>query len=160
MMPIVDEVMERLVSLAVLAVTSDPRSGSLFELGEWIQRPRRVPNPNLSETQQNCMGSASMFVRCRWELDSPVALVPRDAVLHGVEQRTRLLEAVVGSRIADADFSEARLELRIRFDNEMALLLLLSKPVNSMATLAARFLEMHWLVYADGGTRVEPRLSS
>ena len=157
-MPTIDEVMERLIGRVVLAVTSDPRSGSLFDLGEWIQRPQRIRNPNLPETQQNQMGSVSMFVRCRWELDSPVDLVPADTTIHGFEQRTRLLESLVGSCIVQWKFSAAPLELTLRFENEMALLLFLARPVYSPETLVVRLHEMHWIIYSNGEMHEEPRV--
>ena len=98
---------------------SDPRSGSLFELGEWVRLPRPVPNPTLSEQLRNYRGSGSMFVRCRWELDSPVDLVPAGTELRGFEQRARLLEALTGSRIVTAAFSAEPPEFLLSFDSKI-----------------------------------------
>jgi hypothetical protein len=153
----IDDAMERLIGLAVLAVTSDPRSGSLFDLGERLQRPQRIPNPNLPEKQQNYIGSESMLVRCRWELDSPINLVPDETALHGFEQRTRLLETLTGSRIADANFSAAPLEVTLRFEKEVTLRLFLARPIFSETTLTLRFRELYWTVNASGDINEEPR---
>jgi hypothetical protein len=153
----IDDAMERLVGLAVLALTNDPRSGSLFDLGEWLPRPQRIPNLNLPETQQNYIGSESMLVRCRWELDSPINLVPDETALHGFEQRTRLLETLAGSRIADANFSAVPLEVTLRFESQTTLRLFLARPIFSETTLTLRFRELYWTVNASGEIDEESR---
>ena len=154
----IEEVQERLVGLAVLAVTSDPRSGSLFELGEWVRLPHPVLNPNLPERLQNYKGSESMFVRCRWELDSPVDLIPVGTELRGFDQRSRLLEALAGSSITGVEFSTESLEFMLNFDNEMRLKLFLTKPAFCLDTLqffggnslALGLRDLYWTVSPDG----------
>jgi len=42
----IEEVEQKLAGLAVLAVTNDPSSGSLVELGEWVKLQRPVRNPD------------------------------------------------------------------------------------------------------------------
>lgn len=162
----IGEVEHRLIGLAVLAVTSDPRSGSLFELGEWVKLPHPVLNPTLTERLQNYRGSESMFVRCRWELDSPVDLIPVGTELRGFEQRSGLLAALVGSRITDVAFSPASLEFRLRFDNEMALLLFLARSAFDPQTVAyfgrkaltVGLQDVYWSVESNGEISEMPRV--
>jgi hypothetical protein len=141
-----------------LAVTSDAKSGSLFDLGEWVELSRPIANPCLPERQQNYIGSESMFVRCSWELDSPVDLIPVGVELHGFEERTRLLEALVGSRIAEATFSAAPLEFWLRFENQMSLRLCLAQAsfreqalrLFGSASLTVSVRDSHWSVRPNG----------
>jgi hypothetical protein len=162
----IEEVEQRLVGLPVLAVTSDPRSGSLFELGEWVRLPHPVVNPNLTERLQNYRGSESIFVRCRWELDSPVDLIPVGTELRGFEQRSRLLEALVGGRVTSAKLSLESLELVLVFDNEMKLKLFLAKPVFCSQTLEffgqnslrLGFRNPYWTVSPNGEIKEKPRM--
>jgi hypothetical protein len=131
----IEEVEQGLIGLPVLSVTSDPRSGSLFELGTWTRMKRPVHNPRLSEKLRNFRGSESMLVRCRWELDSPVDLVPPGAELRGFDSRSGLLEALVGSWISNAAFSAEPLEFLLEFNNNMTLKLFIARPVFCPETL-------------------------
>lgn len=162
----IEEVEQQLVGLAVLAVTSDSRSGSLFELGQWVRLSHPVSNPNLSQRLREYGGSRSMFTRCSWELDSPVDLIPVGTELRGFEQRSRLLQALVGSRIIGAEFSGERLEFSIDFDSELKLKLFLARPefcaetleFFGMNTLTLGLKDLYWKVKPNGEISEERRV--
>ena len=161
----IDEVERRLVGLPVLAVTSDIRSGSLFELGEWVSLQRPVLNPKLSERLQNYRGSESMLVRCMWELDSPVDLVPDGTEVRGFDSRSRLLEALVDARISNATFSVEPLEFLLSFSNKMKFTLTLTRPVFCSETvkffgkhtLSLGFSNTYWSIAPNGDIDEEQR---
>jgi len=103
----------------VLEVVNEPGSGSLLHLGEWVRRPRPIPNDHLTEHLRNFRGSDSLFVQCPWVLDSPDDL---GLVVDASDARTRmlsrmdLLQALIGQTITGPVFLPVDMSLTLAFE--------------------------------------------
>lgn len=106
-----------LVGRTVLSVISDPASGSLFEIGEWIRMRRPIENPNIPSQSQNYKGSESVLILRAWQFEVPSEMKHLDSGDSGVQAQMDLFQIVVGSKITRAVVQESTLNLVIVFDN-------------------------------------------
>lgn len=142
------DVAAALRGLPVIFHTSDPRFGTMIELGERRQMRVRVRNPTLTEEQRMYEGSHSLFIRCAW------GWTPRKSAVSPIDRSSqwKLLDALAGSSVLAAEFTEPSLELRLGFDNGLRMWVNpAGKPLRYKA-YTVRIENLYWSVYSDGHT--------
>lgn len=143
-----------LVGKRVLEVLDEPTSGSLLDLGEWVRRPRPIPNEHLNERQRNFRGSDSVFVRCTWVLDSPVDLglvVDETDWWSRMLSRMDLIRSLIDQTVSSAEFSASDLSLTLAFD-PLGATLKLEPPLKGgdLTECSVGLGGQFWIVQSDG----------
>ena len=159
-----ERIADELVGKEVLALTHEPGSGTLFDLGSWVRRPRPVRNPNLSERLQEFQGTDLIFVMCQWELDTPDVLVPAAVTPGDPRTRTRarmeLLNVLEGHSILTIRKATDPDRLTLGFDGATQLTVFPIQPGPARRALAIHVRDEYWVWYSDGRTEAgaDPRL--
>lgn len=152
-----EAVSKGLTGAPVLAVTSVRSLGSLFHLGGWVSRSRAIDNPHLPELLRTHKGSKSLYVKCPWELYSPVDLVLPGTPVAGFEARTKLLEVLQGRTIASVAFPGGGCDVVLELEGGMRLSLFV-KPGGGDAGYTVQLEEGYWKVALDGTVTLSMRV--
>lgn len=149
------DVAAALVGDPVLWNIRDRQSGALLELGAKRALPRRIPNGNLPEEQQDFQGEHSLFIKCGWELQLPEAS-PDEGSVVALSRAVEELDRFAGMTITAAVIDESDMQLELTFDDNSKLRVGPTiRPARLVGGYTIRLDRLYWHVSDSGEASTE-----